>query len=81
MDRQGLSRIRRAELLARLSALDALIDEQTERTERIRDMGWDAAVSEEKLKLLAESRRLYTSALKHLLGDDFLDRAGEDGER
>jgi hypothetical protein len=81
MDRQGLSRIRRAELLARLSALDVLIAEQTDRTMHVRDMGWDASVSEEKLKLLAESRRLYLSALKHLLGDDFMDRAGEDGER
>jgi len=80
MDRQGLSKIRRAELLARLSALDLLIEEQAERIARMRHMGWSAAVSEEKLKLLEESRCLYLSALKHLLGDDFPDRAGDDDD-
>jgi len=33
-------------------------------------MGWEIALSEQRLRTLRESRDLYRSALKHLLGDD-----------
>jgi len=33
-------------------------------------MGWEVALSEQRLRTLQESRDLYRSALKHLLGDD-----------
>jgi len=33
-------------------------------------MGWEIALSEQRLRTLQESRDLYRSALKHLLGDD-----------
>ena len=70
MDREGISKVRRAELLARLSALEQQIDAQAGRVCRGREMGWEIAVSEQRLRTLQESRDLYRSALKHLLGDE-----------
>src|SRR5215217_2808259 len=74
MNREGLSKIRRAELLARLAALDAQIEAQRNRAKYVRDMGWNAKLSDERLKVLEDSRHLYLSALKHLLGDEALER-------
>ena len=77
MDREGLSRIRRAEMLARLTALETMIVEQEERVLHIGLAGWDVSIAAERLRLLNESHALYRSALKHLLGDDFgADRDG-----
>jgi hypothetical protein len=73
MNREGLSKIRRAELIARLDALDAQIEAQANRAKYVRDMGWNAALSDERLKALQDARRLYLSALKHLLGDGAVD--------
>ena len=73
MDREGLSKIRRAELMARLDALDAQIAAQAGRAKYVRDMGWCAALSDERLKALQDSRHLYVSALKHLLGNDVVE--------
>ena len=70
MDREGISKVRRAELLARLSALEQQIEAQAARVDHVRSMGWDVAVSKRRLDTLLESRNLYRSALKHLLGDD-----------
>jgi hypothetical protein len=81
MDREGLSKVRRAELVARLSALDKLIGEQASRAKYIREMGWNVTLADERLKLLKESRQLYASALKHLLGDDFADSEESSAER
>ena len=78
MDREsGLSEVRRAELLARLTALDALIAEQAERTDMATQLRWDVRPFEERLTLLKESRELYFSALKHLLKDFPGDAFGE----
>ena len=66
MDREGLSKIRRAELVARLTALDKGIAEQAVRAKFMREKGWDGKLADERLKLLKDSRRLYASALKHL---------------
>jgi hypothetical protein len=73
MDREGIGRVRRAELLARLSALDQQIEAQAARVRHGRQMGWDVKLSEQRLLTLQESRALYRSALKHLLGDDLPD--------
>ena len=70
MDREGISKVRRAELLARLSALDQQIEAQAGRVRHGRQMGWEVALSEQRLITLRESRDLYRSALKHLLGAD-----------
>ena len=81
MEREpGLSEVRRAELLARLTALDALIVEQVGRTHVATQLGWDLRPFEERLTLLKESRELYFSALKHLL-KDFPDDDFSDGRR
>jgi len=72
MDREGLSKIRRAELLARLDALDSQIEAQARRAKYVSDMGWNAVLSEQRLNALRDSRQLYVSALKHLLGEDAL---------
>jgi len=70
MDREGIGKVRRAELLARLSALEQQIEAQAGRVRRGREMGWDVALSEKRLGMLKESRDLYRSALKHLLGEE-----------
>jgi hypothetical protein len=70
MDREGLSKIRRTELLARLVQLDQQIEAQLARVRHVQSMGWDVTLSMKRLTTLEESRRLYRSALKHLLGDD-----------
>jgi hypothetical protein len=80
MDRdKGLSKIRRAELLARLTLLEQMISEQSERVKHIRQRGWDATLADERLALLEDSHKLYRSALGHLLGKGF-DESGVDGE-
>jgi len=73
MDREGIGKIRRAELLARLSALEQQIDAQAARVHHGRAMGWEVALSEQRLITLQESRDLYRSALKHLLGQELSD--------
>jgi len=76
MDRRGISKIKRAELMARLVALDQQIEAQAARIRHSEAMGWDVAPSRQRLVTLEESRRLYRSALKHLLGDESIDRSG-----
>jgi hypothetical protein len=73
MDRQGISKVRRAELLARLTALEQQITAQTTRVRHGQAMGWDITLSQTRLETLVESRDLYRSALQHLLGDQWLD--------
>ena len=65
----GLSNVKRAELIARLAELDHLIEEQTAHVKFVREMGWDVPVVAERLERLKESRQLYLSALRHLLGE------------
>ena len=44
------------------------------------DMGWNTVLSEQRLNALRDSRQLYVSALKHLLGEDALEaREAPDG--
>ena len=71
MDREGLSKIKRAEFLARLEALERLIVEQEARIASRHARGWDSKEAERRLELLRESHRLYQSALMHLRGGDF----------
>ena len=75
MDRQGISKIKRAELVARLVALDQQIEAQAARIRQSKAMGWDMAPSQKRLVTLEESRRLYRSALKHLLGNEAVDES------
>jgi hypothetical protein len=65
----GLSNVKRAELIARLAELDHLIEEQTAHVKFVREMGWDVPVVAERLERLKESRQRYLSALRHLLGE------------
>jgi hypothetical protein len=69
MDREGISKVRRAELLARLSALEQQIEAQAARVRHARERGWDVSLSEQRLMTLQESRKLYRSAVTHLLGE------------
>jgi len=64
--------------MARLAELDQLIEEQTAHVKFVREMGWDVPVVAERLERLKESRQLYLSALRHLLGDSVGD-GGETG--
>ena len=73
----GLSKIKRAELMARLAELDHLIEEQTAHVKFVREMGWDVPVVAERLQRLKESRQLYLSALRHLLAERL---AGDDDQ-
>ena len=70
MDRKGISKVRRAELLARLTALDQQIAAQVARVHHVQSMGWDATLSRQRLEALQDSRKLYASALEHLLGPE-----------
>lgn len=74
----GLSKIKRAELMARLAELDHLIEEQAAHVRFVREMGWDVPVVAERLDRLKESRQLYLSALRHLLGEGFDSGNGND---
>ncbi len=76
---RGLSKIKRAELMARLAELDQLIEEQTAHARFVRAMGWDVPVVAERLERLKESRQLYLSALRHLLGDSVGNGGGAGG--
>jgi hypothetical protein len=79
--REGLSKVKRAELLARLATLEQLIAEQAARARFIRQKGWDATLADERLRLLVDSHALYLSALTHLLGEDFDEpQVGSDGD-
>jgi hypothetical protein len=69
MDSHGLSKTKRAELLARLSDLDRLIEEQASHAKLLRGRGDDPSDIEDLLERLKKSRQVYFSALKHLLGD------------
>ena len=70
MDREGIGKVRRAELHARLTALEQQIEAQAARVRHGQEMCWEVALSEQRLRTLQESRDLYRSALKHLLGDE-----------
>jgi hypothetical protein len=79
MDREGISKVRRAELLARLAALEQQIEAQAERVRHAHAMGWDPSLTEQRLSTLRESRDLYRSALQHLLGNELPSGSGAAG--
>ena len=70
MNREGISSVRRVELLAHLERLEQQIEAQTSRVRHAKSKGWNVHESETLLKTLQESRDLYRSALGHLLGHD-----------
>ena len=72
----GLSKVKRAELLGHLAELDQMIEDQTAHLKVIAEMGLMVPVITVRLERLKESRRLYLSALKHLLGDSVGDGGG-----
>jgi hypothetical protein len=80
MDREGIGKVRRAELLARLTALERQIEAQAERVRHGVQMGWEVTLSRQRLNTLQESRDLYRSALRHLLGDDDLNDSAKPAE-
>lgn len=73
MPDEGLSQVKRAELLAHLAELDQMIEDQTAHVNAVVEMGLIAAVIALRLERLKEVRRRYLSALKHLLGEDIGD--------
>lgn len=71
MDREGVANVRRAELLARLNALERAIVDQQGRVQRMHEKGWNAELAETRLLALKESQKLYVSVLLNVLGGDF----------
>jgi len=69
----GLSKVKRAELLAHVAELDQMIEDQTAHLKVVAEMGLMAPVIAVRLERLKETRRLYLAALKHLLGEDVGD--------
>jgi len=67
MNCNGLDKVWRAELLARLKLLDETIIEQARRTALFRDKGWDATELETRSKLLVSSRQHYVALLDQFL--------------
>jgi len=73
MPDDGLSKVKRTELIAHLAELDQMIEDQTAHVKFAVERGWNVPAIAVNLERLKESRRLYLSALKHLLGDDVGD--------
>ena len=73
MPDEGLSQAKRKELMAHVAELDVLIEDQTAHVKVATEMGLLVPVMAVRLERLKEARRLYLSALKHLLGDDIDD--------
>ena len=69
MSDEGLSRVKRAELMAHVAELDQMIEDQIAHFKFIVEMGWNVPAIAVNLERLKESRLLYLSALKHLLGE------------
>jgi len=76
MPDQGLSEAKRAELLAHVAELDLLIEDQEAHVKVAMEVGWLVPVITVRLERLKETRRLYISALQHLLGEDIDDEPG-----
>ena len=74
MPHEGLSRAKRAELMAHVAEMDLLIEDQAAHVKVATEMGLLVPVLAVRLERLKETRRLYLSALTHLLGNDL----GED---
>jgi len=73
MSDDGLSKAKREELIAHLAELDQMIEDQTAHLKFAAEAGWAVPAIAVNLERLKESRRLYMSALKHLLGDSAAD--------
>ena len=69
----GLSKVKRAELMAHVAELDQMIEDQTAHLKVVGEMGLMVPVITVRLERLKESRRLYLSALSHLLGENIGD--------
>jgi len=76
MPNHGLNKVKRAELLAHVAELDQMIEDQMAHFKFVVEMGWNVPAIAVHLEQLKESRRLYLSALKHLLGEN----VGDDDE-
>ena len=73
MPNHGLNKVKRAELLAHVAELDQMIEDQMAHFKFVVEMGWNVPAIAVHLEQLKESRRLYLSALKHLLGEHLGD--------
>ncbi len=73
MPNHGLNKVKRAELLAHVAELDQMIEDQMAHFKFVVEMGWNVPAIAVHLEQLKESRRLYLSALKHLLGENLGD--------
>jgi len=73
MPNHGLNKVKRAELLAHVAELDQMIEDQMAHFKFVVEMGWNVPAIAVHLEQLKESRRLYLSALKHLLGENLDD--------
>ena len=73
MPDDGLNEIKRAELIAHVAELDQMIEDQMAHFKFVVEKGWNIPAIGVHLERLKESRRLYLSALKHLLGEDIGD--------
>jgi hypothetical protein len=70
MPDEGLSKLKRAELMAHVAELDQMIEDQMAHFKFVVEMGWNVPAIAVNLERLKESRRLYLSALRHLLGEN-----------
>ena len=69
----GLSKVKRAELMSHVAELDQLIEDQTAHLKAVAEKPLIVPIIAERLERLKESRRLYLSALSHLLGENIGD--------
>ncbi len=66
----GLSNVKRAELIAHLTELDQIMEDQTANVKFAAELGQLVPTLTARLERLKEVRRLYLSALRHLLGEN-----------
>lgn len=78
MGNEDVKRLQRAEVVSRLATLDLIIEEQRGRIAEGRSNGWDTTVSETRLRLLLEARRLHCVAFAAAYGKSVLDEEGGD---
>jgi hypothetical protein len=78
VDHEGLEHIRRGEVAARLAMLDTLIEEQLARIAHSRAMAWDAALSEQRLRLLLKACELHRRAFAAAYGEGVLEHRVDD---
>jgi hypothetical protein len=78
MNHEDLKQTQRAEVAARLSMLDILIDERRALIAQNGALGFDTTLSEQRLRLLLQARQLHRVVFAAAYGNGVLDHRVEE---